>query len=653
MRRGATTAGFLVLLPLLCLAGCWRTCYVSEKDLARYHTAERISSTPDEPERLRAIDCPTVRTVTHPEAEPREISLAECVALAVQNGRSGTDGIRVLAYDPASAATDIEQSLSKFDARWRTSMVWNTVDEPVAEGLASLLTTAPSYTTNTAQFRTDLVKPLPTGGVAGITFNTDYQITSLIAPINPTYEPRLGFVFEQPLLQGFGVEVNQVRTAHPGSIQESTPFGGSGVPSILMTRLVRDEVAARFRARVEDMVYGVEEAYWNLYFSYWDLYSREAVMIQALKAWQIAKARYDHHDFRIQDLAQIEAQYQTFRLQRLQVLGNGVGAPGVLEAERLLRYRIGLPPEDGTRLVPSDTPTLAAVEPDWQTALAEALEHRPDVVLARKDVTAARLELRRVRDFLLPDLRFYSNYAIHSLGSRLDGSSEDGAFHELGANRFHDWTLGLRLDVPIGFREAHAQTRKAELELARRLLVLEDQQTQAAFALQRSYRQLVQLHREFRIQAARRRATATQYQALYTEYLAGFGAGNTNVLLEAQRNWAAALHDEQESVARYNIALADFEHQKGTLLEYDNIGIAEGPLPKGAKEQAAEHIRERDHALILRQRADPGMHPDATAGVPPFLPQMIEPPDRAVEPLPPSDAEGPARLPLPNPVPDE
>jgi hypothetical protein len=167
------------------------------------------------------------------------------------------------------------------------------------------------------------------------------------------------------------------------------------------------------------------------------------------------------------------------------------------------------------------------------------------------------------------------------------------------------------------------------------LLVLEDQQSQAAFALQRSYRQLVQLHREFRIQAARRAATAIQYRALYDEYLAGFGGGNTNVLLEAQRNWANALHDEQETVARYNIALADFERQKGTILAYDNIHIAEGALPSGAKEQAAEHIREQTHSLILRERAAPRAPPDATAGVPPVLPRLVEAPDAAVEETPP------------------
>ena len=42
--------------------------------------------------------------------------------------------------------------------------------------------------------------------------------------------------------------------------------------------------------------------------------------------------------------------------------------------ERQLRFTIGLPPEDGCRLVPNDEPTLAPYTPDWCTALNEALE---------------------------------------------------------------------------------------------------------------------------------------------------------------------------------------------------------------------------------------------------------------------------------------
>ena len=73
------------------------------------------------------------------------------------------------------------------------------------------------------------------------------------------------------------------------------------------------------------------------------------------------------------DLAMTEEQYHFFRTQRLEALGRGEGGrAGVLEAERHLRYVIGLPAEDGTRLVPRDEPSLTSFVPDWDAAWQEA-----------------------------------------------------------------------------------------------------------------------------------------------------------------------------------------------------------------------------------------------------------------------------------------
>src|SRR5438094_379924 len=75
-----------------------------------------------------------------------------------------------------------------------------------------------------ANFSTGIFKPLPTGGLTGITINTNY--TKLagspsfggLATLNPSYKPQLLFQLEQPLLQNYGVEINQLNATHPGSV---------------------------------------------------------------------------------------------------------------------------------------------------------------------------------------------------------------------------------------------------------------------------------------------------------------------------------------------------------------------------------------------------------------------------------------------------
>src|SRR5207249_4602158 len=157
-----------------------------------------------------------------------------------------------------------------------------------------------------------------------------------------------------------------------------TPFAQAnylGVEGILITRLRFDEQRAEFERLVHVMVTNVELAYWTLYGTYWNLYSGEQALRQAYEAWRINKARYEAGKIAIQEFAQTRQQYELFRGQRLDALAR------VLEDERLLRGMLGLPVEDGRRLVPVDEPTLTLYKPDWETSLNEALALRPELIL--------------------------------------------------------------------------------------------------------------------------------------------------------------------------------------------------------------------------------------------------------------------------------
>jgi outer membrane protein TolC len=628
------TVWLTALLAVAGLVGCHQHKYLNESDFRQLrHTAlSAAGPLPELTDLTPSLDVTAMRTVLSPEGKRRPISLAECIALALENGRTGeffdrttgrrsglvglqrqsppsnsTDSIRVFAYDPAILHLDVEQSLAKFDARWVSSMTWNKVDEPAT--LQSVLFGQGLGVTerDQATFQSALLKPLPTGGLAGITFRTDYESSNINRRANaanpgsfpnPTYRPDLEFSFEQPLLQGAGVGINRIRNTHPGSIRQQIPVGGQ-VPGILLTRIFEDQGRLEFERRVMDLLFVVEQAYWELYAAYWDLYSRETAMRQLHIAWTVAKIQQEVGKVPEQELKQIEQQFQFFRAQRLQALGAGTGRPGVLEAERNLRYVIGLPPDDGCRLFPSDTPTVTPFTPDWNLSLAEGLARRPELEQTRAEIHSAYLAVLREKDGLLPDLRFFATYNYNALGKYLDHHDDNSALRNLAENRFNDWSLGLRLDVPIGYREAHAEVRRSQLQLAQRVAYLRDQEMKLAYSLGRSYSDLAQRHEEIRIQRMRRLAAARELQLRYDLYLVGTKA--ITELLDAQRNWADALRDEQFAIADYNIALIDFERQKGTILEYDNVAIADGPIPSCAQARASEHIRERERSIKLRE----------------------------------------------------
>jgi len=564
-------------------------------------------------------------TVLDPDRPIRFLTLPECFSLALEQGTvgftqtragqsagggysdtlvssggaavGGDDSIRLFALDPAIIGTNIERALSKFDARWTTSVTWQKSDDAVLNVFQNL-NNGDRFNLNSGLF-----KPLPTGGVAGITFQMDYSRltqapTQNFQVVNPAYRPRLQASFEQPLLAGNGVFINQLLAAHPGSVQtQLRPSGGAG-EGILITRIRYDQANAEFERIVNFQLLNVEAGYWNLYSAYFTLYSREAGMRQSFVAWKLNKKRVEAGALKQQDLDQTRAQFEQFRGQRIQALG------AVLEAERQLRGLLGMPVDDGTRLVPADTPTLAPYVPDWNSSIQETLLMRPELILARQELKARQLDVLLQKNNTRPDLRFVSSYDVNAIGTQLDGSEASGnAIAGLANNKFNSWTLGFRLDMPLGFRDANAGLRISRLNLARSYQQLNSQEDKALRYLAQQYRQIFEFYEQIRALRAQREANASQVNLRNLEFEAG--RGTLDVLLEAQRFFADALAAEYQAIANYQVALASYQFAKGTLMNYNNVAIAEGALPNVVLSRAIEHQEARSKALILRQRAVP------------------------------------------------
>jgi outer membrane protein TolC len=322
--------------------------------------------------------------------------------------------------------------------------------------------------------------------------------------------------------------------------------------------------------KVAQLLLNVEVAYWNLYGSHWTLQSREQGMNAAFEAFKLTRYRYEAGRATQADLAQARGQYELFRAQRLQAIDM------VVENERQLRALLGMANENSTRLIPSDSPTLAPIQPDWHSALQQALARRPEILMTRDEVKAAQFNLLLVKNSLRPDLRAVGSYDFNGLGTRIDGpdsappnattaSKDVNAFRNLASGNFSNWSISGRRAVPTGYRIAIAEVRQAQLTLARAMETLKDQELKAQRFLARYYRQLSTNYETIRAQRAQREAFADQLKARQQEFLAG--RGTLDVLLEAQRFWADALANEYQAIVSYNNSLAGFAFGRGASLQ--------------------------------------------------------------------------------------
>jgi outer membrane protein TolC len=418
------------------------------------------------------------------------------------------------------------------------------------------------------------------------------------------------------------------------------------VEGILITRLRYDQSKAEFERNINTMLYNVEAAYWNLYAAYYALYAREQGIRANYEVYRVNREQLIVGKSSPIEVAQAKGQFESFRVQRLTALGQ------VLERERQLRGLLGMPIEDGTRLVPTDEPVLAPIAPDWSAAVQTTLAQRPELTLARQDLKFRQLDLLQQKNQLRPDLRTFATYDVNGLGTRLDGrgniegggdtSSEQNALRSMLSNRFHSWQLGLRMDVPIGFRDAQAAVRVSRLNLTRSYLVLKDQELKAERFLGQQYRQLFEANQQIVTQRAARLAAEEEIRTRAAKVIVGIGLYGDLNFFNAVERYSGALANEFQAIASYNTALAGFEFAKGTIMQYDNVTLADGPLPAHAQVRAVEHIRARHAALHVRDREAANVTGPAT-GLP-SLQNLAEHP----QPVPAIPA-GPEMLPAPQP----
>lgn len=564
-----------LVLAALGMAGCQKPYFMTELDYAYYNDVSSSYGHGVYDEIPEVAYLPP-RDVTNPEAQEEwHLTLEQAKQIALQNNKQ----IAFLAYQPAEAGTAIDLALSRFDAVLQAGLSWSRQDRPVANNFQTFGTgqnavqrdlfgasvfggvgsvgsnlTSGAETTQSSVYPLqgtpgnsilELAKRNATGGVTTLSYNLSYdrqQPASSFLLINPSWGTDLNLSIEQPLLQGAGVEFNRA--------------------PILIARAQHEQSIKEFELSVHTLLRDVEQTYWQLHFAYQDLFSRETGMRQALATWQKEKNKEEVGTSATPDVAQAREQYEFFRGARLEALSR------VLSTERDLRELLGIPPEDGKRIIPETPPTVAAFVPDWQLAVNEAMENRPNVVAQRFAVRAAELELLRQKNGLLPDLTVGANWRIVGLDNQYDQSVD-----RLTDNEFTEWGLSVRYRRQVGERSAHAATRNAQLALSRQRRTLDNLQHTVFIELNEAYQNIVTQFELIQILKFRREAAVQNLEA--QEQFYRLGTKTIDDVLQAQTAFADALRAESQAVVAYNQALAQWQFAKGTILENDNVALAE------------------------------------------------------------------------------
>lgn len=496
---------------------------------------------------------PVTVAVEDPQTPDSYLSLDSAIQQALQY----SEVIRVLTgvsatatgstiYDTAIATTPIDEAVGRFDPVFFANNNYRKTETPFAAPtavplLAQILDAQVSGNVASAGVR----KTNRSGGIGEFSFNHDWMRTGRDGdPVfNPSERPSMELSYTQPLLAGGGRAANQA--------------------PIVIARLDLDRSYFQYKDNVQQLVSSVITAYWALVASRTNLWAREQQEFLLKVSEERADARLRAGQGNLSEYAQAKVAYANIRASLIAAQAD------VLQREAALRNVLGLPPEDGVRLVPSTPPTRDRMEFNWQQLFNTAQVQRPDLVELSLILQADQQRLVQSRNLARPSL---DATALHRWNGLRGTIVTDNSIASSPADHT-DWSLGITFSVPAGLRAARAQMRSVELLIARDRANIRQGLHATRHDIATSLRNL---ESDFLQYKAFQEARLAAYENIDVQIeSARVGTVEYIVFLQAVSDWGNAVSAEAASLAQYNSDLAALETETGTILETHGVFFVE------------------------------------------------------------------------------
>ena len=618
-------------IAISCVAGCRSTnrfqAWRDSSDVSYFQNFVTQIEYPDvdTPIEPTVAQSPSPFATQNPsELQTFDLTLQEAIRAALQSsevlrslGGAVVTAPQGQATQLDAALTDLnplsgtQAALAAFDAQVTSQLFWQKNNRPINNAGNPFI--ANGFEQTAATYTNAITKRTATGASFALRSNVVYDNNN--SPFRLYRSDFVGFLeaeYRQPLMAGGGTTYNRIAgtSTVPGS------YNG-----VLIARINTDISLADFEAGVLRLINDVEGAYWELYFAYRALDAQVAGRESSRGTWEFANARVKVGRDAPDAEASARSAYYNFSAQVNDSLS---GTSGLYNTEQRLRYVMGLPPTDGRLIRPSDEPLQAEVNFDWEASLCDALTRR--VEIRRQEWTIKRRELELIASRLnkRPRLDALTQYRWRGLGDHLIGSNNvDNGTGSLSQSivdgRFQEWQAGFDYSYAVGLRQASAAVRHAQLNLARDMTILKEQQLRISHDLSNSSRQITRSYAQLQINYNRIEADKRQAEVLQKRY--EVGKDSTQFLLQAQQQLAVSTSAFYRSLVDYNLALRDFHREKGSLLAYNQVNLSEEALD-GAMQQAAYQRgrnftpRDNPEEVTVRDRVSQGPMNPSSVGLP-------------------------------------
>jgi outer membrane protein TolC len=218
------------------------------------------------------------------------------------------------------------------------------------------------------------------------------------------------------------------------------------------------------------------------------------------------------------------------------------------------------------RLTPKDAPVVALEPISLQEAIDIAIDQRPEIVQAKKNLETSALNTNFAKNQLLPTLSFQGTMGLAGLGKDYSDATNrnfSGDFYNYGA--------GLVLSYPLGNRSAWSTFNRRQIEGKNAETSLASVRQQIIIGMKEAVRRV---QTDFkRIETTRSARIMAEKQLQAEQERLKVGLSTTRFVLDFQRDLATAQGNELRAIVDYNKSLSNLSRHKATTLDRYSLQI--------------------------------------------------------------------------------
>lgn len=487
-----------------------------------------------------------------------ELSLEDCLLKALRNNLN----LKAEMLTPQIADKNVTLASEKFVP----SINFNYNNQNTKTASYSFLEASDLVVTKQDDYTVQLSENIPTGGsFSASLYSYVNDSNRSFQTINPRFGSTFRLNFSQPLLRDFGLKYGRRDIIIAGYSQE-----------------ISEE---NFQKILEDTIYNVELAYWNLVYARENLKVRQQSIKLAQELLEKNKMEIEAGTLPPIELLTAESEVSTRQAD-------------ILEAEALvknyedqLKVVINLGAEmEGVKqvqIIPTDSPSVEKREISYEEAIAIALEKRPDLEVIRTEMKSREFSFGYAKNQLLPNLQFTLGYWSPGISGdqlvyqdnnpltgvvidKIPGKKSD-ALKDAFNFKYKNWSIGLVLNFPLSNVTTRANYAQAKLSLEQSRLKLKNQQLQLDLEIGNAVRAVETNYQRALAYRTARELAEQKLSAEEEKFKVGL---STNYLvLQYQRDLANAQTMELKALIDYNVSLASLDRVMGSGRDRQQVSV--------------------------------------------------------------------------------